>query len=68
MAKSKADELFHWSILFAVASIASIYHGIKYDDGMTRGFGITFIFISLYTRFFEYFGGTHKAIFFNSSN
>jgi hypothetical protein len=32
---------------------------------MTRGFGITFIFINLYTRFFEYFWeGTHKAIFF----
>lgn len=58
-------ELFHWSILFAAASIASIYHGVKYDDGMTRGFGITFIFINLYTRFFEYFwDDTHKAIFF----
>jgi hypothetical protein len=32
---------------------------------MTRGFGLTFIFINLYTRFFEYFWeGTHKAIFF----
>ncbi|BFM49020.1 hypothetical protein [Marinomonas sp. THO17] len=58
-------ELFHWSILFAVAAIGSIYHGVKYDDAMTRGFGLTFIFINLYTRFFEYFWeGTHKAIFF----
>jgi hypothetical protein len=57
--------LFHWSVVFAIASIVSIYHGIKYDDGMTRGFGITFIFINLYTRFFEYFWvGTHKAVFF----
>ena len=64
--RAKQIELFHWSILFAAASIASIYHGIKYDDGMTRGFGITFIFINLYTRFFEYFWeGTHKAIFFS---
>lgn len=62
---AKQIELFHWSILFAAASIISIYHGIKYDDGMTRGFGITFIFINLYTRFFEYFWEeTHKAIFF----
>ncbi|VAW69359.1 hypothetical protein MNBD_GAMMA10-1213, partial [hydrothermal vent metagenome] len=57
--------LFYWSLLFGAASIVSIYHGIKYDDAMTRGFGITFIFINLYTRFFEYFwDGTHKAIFF----
>ncbi len=63
--RAKQIELFHWSLLFGAASIASIYHGIKYDDGMTRGFGITFIFINLYTRFFEYFWeDTHKAVFF----
>ena len=63
--KVKQIELFHWSLLFGLAAIASIYHGIKEDDGMTRGFGITFLFINLYTRFFEYFwNNTHKAIFF----
>ena len=63
--RAKQIELFHWSILFAAAAIGSTYHGVKYDDGMTRGFGLTFIFINLYTRFFEYFWeGTHKAIFF----
>lgn len=63
--RAKQIELFHWSLLFGIAAIISIYHGVKYDDGMTRGFGITFIFINLYTRFFEYFWeDTHKAIFF----
>jgi hypothetical protein len=63
--KVKQIELFHWSLLFGLAAVASIYHGIKEDDGMTRGFGITFLFINLYTRFFEYFwNSTHKAIFF----
>ncbi len=63
--KVKQIELFHWSILFGVASIISILHGVKYDDGMTRGFGLTFIFINLYTRFFEHFwDGTHKAVLF----
>lgn len=58
-------ELFHWSLLFGLAAVASIYHGLKYDDGMTRGFGLTFLLINLYTRFFEYFwDSTHKAIFF----
>ena len=63
--KVKQIELFHWSLLFGVAAVVSIYNGIKEDDGMTRGFGITFLFINLYTRFFEYFwDNTHKAIFF----
>lgn len=59
-------ELFHWSLLFGAAALGSIYHGLRYDDGLTRGFGITFLFINLYTRFFEYFwDSTHKAIFFS---
>ena len=58
-------ELFHWSILFALASAAAIYHGLRHDDAMTKGFGLVFLLINLYTRFFEYFwDNTHKAIFF----
>jgi len=61
----KQIELFHWSLLFGLAAIASIYHGLRHDDDMTKGFGITFIFINLYTRYFEFFwDNTHKAIFF----
>ena len=63
--RAKQIELFHWSLLFGVAAGISIFHGIKEDDSMTRGFGLTFLFINLYTRFFEYFWeNTHKAIFF----
>ncbi len=58
-------ELFHWSLLFGLAALAAIYYGIKEDDGMTRGFGIVFLFINLYTRFFEYFWNSmHKAVVF----
>lgn len=61
----KQIELFYWSLLFGAASLAAIYHGIKFDDRMTRGFGLTFLVINLYTRFFEYFwDAVHKAIFF----
>lgn len=63
--ETRQIELLHWSILFAAAALAAIYHGVRYDDAMTRGFGLTFLFINLYTRFFEYFwDSTHKAIFF----
>lgn len=58
-------ELFHWSLLFGAASIATIWYGLKRDDGVLRGFGLTFLFINLYTRFFEYFWDSiHKAAFF----
>jgi MFS family permease len=58
-------ELFHWSLLFGAASIAAVWYGLKRDDGVLRGFGLTFLFINLYTRFFEYFWDSiHKAAFF----
>lgn len=59
-------ELFHWALLFGIAALAAIVYGVKNDDAASRGFGITFLFINLYTRFFEYFWeNTHKAIFFS---
>jgi len=58
-------ELFHWSLLFGAAAIAAIWYGLKRDDGVLRRFGLTFLFINLYTRFFEYFWDSiHKAAFF----
>ena len=58
-------ELFHWSALFGTVAIAAIWYSLKRDDGALRGFGLTFLFINLYTRFFEYFWDSiHKAAFF----
>ena len=61
----KQIELFHWGILFFLVSVAAIYYGLKHDDYTSRSFGITFLFINLYTKFFEFFwDGLHKALFF----
>ncbi|OAT32950.1 hypothetical protein M975_1389 [Buttiauxella brennerae ATCC 51605] len=58
-------ELLHWSLLFALAAGACIWISLKTDDGMLRGFGLTFLGINLYTRYFEMFwDGTNKVIFF----
>lgn len=63
--RAKQIELFHWSLLFGLVACGAIYHGLKYDNGVTKGFGLTFLFINLYTRFFELFWNSiHKAIFF----
>jgi hypothetical protein len=62
---AKQIELFHWGIIFALAAIGVTYYGLRQDDPVSRGFGITFLFINLYTKYFEYFWNiTHKAIFF----
>ena len=61
----KQIELFHWSLLFGAAAGWAIYYGLRHDNDMTKGFGITFLGINLYTRFFELFWNSlHKAIFF----
>jgi hypothetical protein len=63
--KVRQYELLHWSLLFGAVAIAAIWYGLKRDDGVLRGFGLTFLFINLYTRFFEYFWDSiHKAVFF----
>ena len=39
--------------------------GLKRDDAMLRGFGLAFLAINLYTRFFEFFwDAMPKTIFF----
>lgn len=58
-------ELAAWSLLFAGAAGGALWYGVKHDDGLSRGFGLTFLFINLYTRFFEYFWSSlHKGVFF----
>lgn len=61
----KQISLFYWALLSALACMISIYVGLRYRDDVAREFGITFLFINLYTRYFEYFWDTwHKALFF----
>jgi hypothetical protein len=58
-------ELLHWALLFGLAAVICIYLGLKHDDAVLRGFGLTFLFLNLYTRFFEYlWNNLHRGIFF----
>jgi len=58
--------LFYWAIISAAICVASTWIGLKYNDDIAREFGITFLFINLYTRYFEYFWDSwHKALFFS---
>lgn len=58
-------ELFLWSLVFGGVAIGAIVHGLRFENVLTRGFGIVFLFINLYTKFFEHFWeGMYKAVFF----
>ena len=55
----------HWAILSGIICLAAIIYGIRQDDAVTRTFGMVFLLINLYTRFFEYFWDSlHKTVFF----
>ncbi|WP_443937939.1 DUF2157 domain-containing protein [Pedobacter sp. MW01-1-1] len=57
--------LFYWAIFSALVCVGSMLFGLKYHDAIAREFGITFLLINLYTRYFEYFWDSwHKALFF----
>ncbi|WP_129718108.1 DUF2157 domain-containing protein [Pedobacter sp. SYP-B3415] len=64
--KVRQLSLFYWGIISAAACVLSTWIGLKYRDDIAREFGITFLFINLYTRYFEYFWDSwHKALFFS---
>ncbi len=61
----KQITLFYWAIISAALCALAISIGLKKNDAMLREFGIIFLFINLYTRYFEYFWDSwHKAVFF----
>ena len=54
-----------YGIVFALAAGASFYLGIKYKDDVARDFGILFLLVNLYSRYFEFFWDSmNKGIFF----
>jgi len=58
-------ELFVWVLMFAAVAVWAIWLGMKRDCGVLRGYGIVFLLINIYTRFFEHFwDGMHRGVFF----
>lgn len=61
----KQISLIRWGFVSLIFSIGAIYIGLKKDDYVSRSFGIIFLFINLYTKYFEFLWDTiHKGIFF----
>lgn len=61
----KQIELFYWGIISVLISIGFTIYGLRRKDVIAREFGITFLLINLYSRYFEYLWDiTDKTIFF----
>jgi hypothetical protein len=57
--------LFYWGIISAVIAAGFLFYGLKNRDVIAREFGITFLLIYIYTKYFEYFwDNTNKTLFF----
>ncbi|SEN79436.1 hypothetical protein SAMN05216436_12218 [bacterium A37T11] len=61
----KQWHLIGWGILSTSAALAMTIYGFKKQDLFAREFGMVFVVINVYTRYFEYFWDTmNRAIFF----
>lgn len=57
--------IFYWGILSSAVSLGLAWYGLKKHDYVAREFGIVFLIINIYTRFFEYlWDNINRAVFF----
>lgn len=62
---TKQFHILFWGILSTATTLLFAWYGLKRNDIVAREFGITFLFINLYTRFFEYlWDNVNRAVFF----
>ncbi|MGV8878592.1 MAG: DUF2157 domain-containing protein [Sphingobacteriaceae bacterium] len=63
--KVQQIELIYWALLSTTAALAVMIFGLRYNDFIAREFGIAFLLINIYTRYFEYFWDSiNKTLFF----
>ncbi|MDB5134293.1 MAG: hypothetical protein JWP37_896 [Mucilaginibacter sp.] len=63
--KVKQISLFYWGIISGAMAAGFMLYGLKSKDVIAREFGITFLLIFIYTKYFEYFwGSTNHTLFF----
>lgn len=57
--------IFYWGLLSSATALALAWYGLRRKDHVAREFGIVFLVINLYTRFFEYlWDNLNRAVFF----
>jgi uncharacterized membrane protein len=64
-AKVRQTYVLAYSVVFGLTAAAAFYFGIKYRDDATRDFGVFFLILNLYSRYFEFFwDAMNKGMFF----
>lgn len=54
-----------WILVFTITSAFVLWRGLKTDNDVLKGTGISFLLLDAYTRYFEFFWDSlHKALFF----
>ncbi|MDF2431978.1 MAG: hypothetical protein JWP44_1609 [Mucilaginibacter sp.] len=62
----KQISFFYWGIISGTVAACFLLIGLKTKDVIAREFGITFLLIYIYTKYFEYFWDhTNKTLFFS---
>lgn len=57
--------IFYWGVLATAVSLGVAWYGLKRQDYIARAFGIVFLIINLYTRFFEHlWDNLNRTVFF----
>lgn len=63
--KVRQTQVLFYALLFGAVALGSFFWGLKRQDAPARDFGLLFLLLNLYTRYFEYFWGTvNKGLFF----
>lgn len=63
--KVKQYHILYWGLISTAVSLAFAWYGLRKNDAIAREFGITFVLINLYTRYFEYlWDNLNRAVFF----
>lgn len=61
----RQTQVLIYATISGIVSIVVFFLGIRYQDNQTRDFGLIFLLINLYTRYFEHFWeGMNKGVFF----
>ncbi|PJJ84194.1 DUF2157 domain-containing protein [Mucilaginibacter auburnensis] len=61
----KQITVLYWGVISVLFSGGFLLYGLKRSDNIAREFGITFLIIFIYTKYFEYFwDNINKAVFF----
>lgn len=55
-----------WSFLLLISSLLSIFLGLRWGNPTLKNYGIAFLFLNIYTRYFEFaWDSLHLALFFS---